>query len=74
MSGIENQILVHVQMYVIKILTLHTGPLGTELSERIFKNVIRYNNNQIWKKCHWIAMKNIANTYNYIHLKVTQSS
>lgn len=47
MSGIENQILVHVQMYVIKILTLHTGPLGTELSERIFKNVIRYNNNQI---------------------------
>lgn len=50
MSGIENQILVQVQLYVIKILTLHTGPLGTELSERIFKNVIRYNNNQIWKK------------------------
>lgn len=47
MSGIENQILVHVQMYIIKILTLHTGAPGTELSERIFKNVIRYNNNQI---------------------------
>lgn len=50
MSGIENQILVHVQMYVIKILTLHTGPLGTELSERIFKNVIRYKKTQIKKK------------------------
>lgn len=48
MSGIENQILVHVQMYVIKILTLHTGP--TELSERIFKNVIRYKKTQILKK------------------------
>lgn len=42
MSGIENQILVYVHMYIIKILTLHTGPLGTELSE---KNL---------KKCHKI--------------------
>lgn len=50
MSGIENQILVQVQLYVIKILTLHTGPLGTELSERIFKNVIRYKKTQIKKK------------------------
>lgn len=34
MSDIENQILVHVHMYIFKILTLHTGPPGTELSER----------------------------------------
>lgn len=47
MSDIENQILVHVHMYIIKILTLHTGPPGTELSERIFKNVIRYKKTQI---------------------------
>lgn len=73
MSGIENQILVQVPLYVIKILTLHTGPLGTELSERIFKNVIRYKKTQILKKnCHSKAMKQMAN--NYIHLKVTQSS
>lgn len=46
----SNRLLVHVQMYCIKILTLHTGPLGTELSERIFKNVIRYKKTQILKK------------------------
>lgn len=72
MSGIESQILVHVQMYVIKILTLHTGPLGTELSERIFKYHQIQKDSNFKKNCHLKAMKQMAN--NYIHLKVAQSS